>query len=377
MKLRISIVSYLLKDIFWRWREQPGNVFTRFAVAYALVLPSLALLGAFVLMADHLETRLRRNGIDLMFITEHITPTHMDFALRQQHPRLELLKEHGHFVQLLQLYSNARTPYTKTARVLEYPDASLQALTGIIDADLPVVYLSSSLPDGMHLRAEIAGFFFPAAVKRPSGMLGKYLQSDAILLPEGALPVIEHRGYSRVTLFKANDISQLEVLQKSLKQIAELDGTDFFIRSSLKLIGELNQLKSRQLVWRLGLALTAGGVLALVLGTLSVLEYQQRAYVIALLRSFGVKRRLVYSIQLLENALVVNVAGTSAFMSLIYIQHALYKTFSKSGGVAGSLSIEQMSTELLLIFICINVGVLLSTLPSLHVLRQDIGTILS
>jgi hypothetical protein len=377
MKSRISIVSYLLKDIFWRWREQPGNVFTRFTVAYTLVLPSLALLGAFVLIAHNLETRLKRNGIDLMFITEHISPTHSDFALRQNHPRLEPLRKQGHFVQLLQLFSNARTPYSKTARVLEYPDSALQGLTGIIEIDAPIIYLSTSFPEGMPMHIEIDSYFFDAVVKRPTGMLDKFLQADAVLLPEGSLPRVESRGYSRITLFKANKIPQLKPLQDALCQVADLDEKNVFIRSSLKLISDLNQLESQQLLWRFGLAVSAGGVLALVLGTLAVLEYRERAYIIALLRSFGVKCRLVYGFQLLENALIVNTAGSAAFASLLYIQHILYKTFSKSGGIAGSLSIEQMSTELLLIFICINIGVLLSTLPSLHVLRKDIGTILS
>ena len=88
MKLLISIVSYLLKDIFSRWREQPGNVLTRFTVAYALVLPSLALLGAFVLLANNLEARLKRNGIDTLFITEHVPSTSDHIASHQQHPRL-------------------------------------------------------------------------------------------------------------------------------------------------------------------------------------------------------------------------------------------------------------------------------------------------
>ena len=166
-------------------------------------------------------------------------------------------------------------------------------------------------------------------------------------------------------------------MHEALRRVSDLDKNNIFIQSSLKLIDDLNQLKSRQLLWRFGLAISAGGVLALVLGSLAVLEYRQRSYVIALLRSFGVKRRLVYCIQLLENTLIVNSAGAMAFISLIHIQHALYKTFSNSGNIASNLSSKQMSTELLLIFICINIGVLLSTLPSIHVLRKDIGTILN
>ncbi len=376
MKLLISIVSYLLKDIFWRWREQPGNVLTRFTVAYALVLPSLALLGAFVLMADNLESRLRRNGIDMLFISEHVTSNDDDIAASQLHPRLEPLARHGSMFQLLQLFASAGTSYAGSARVAAYPDASLTALAGLVSAANPIAYLSDTLPIGMPVRTEIDDHFFTARVCRPGGTIDKFFQGDVVLLPEGTLPRLESRGFSRITLFKANDITMLGELQESIRRMSELDKGNIFIRSSIKLLKDFSRLKARQLHWRLGLAATAGGVLALVLGTLAVLEYQQRAYVIALLRSFGIRRGLVYGMQLFENALVVNMAGMAAYFTLTYFQRALYKSFG-TGHAGSGLTLGQMFTELALIFACINIGVLLSTIPSMHVLKKDIGTILS
>lgn len=376
MKLLISIVSYLLKDIFSRWREQPGNVLTRFTVAYALVLPSLALLGAFVLLANNLEARLKRNGIDTLFITEHVPSTSDHIASHQQHPRLAPLAQHGTMFQLLMLFTSGKNPHSRSVRTAAYPDASLPALAGIVSADQPVVYLSETLPEGMVVRTEIDSHFFSAPVCRPSGMMGKFFQSDVVLLPEGTLPRVESRGGARITLFKVDNLARLAGIQNALRLTAELDKANLFVRSSLKLLKEFNSLKSRQLRWRFGLAVGAGGVLALVLGTLAVLEYQQRAYVIALLRSFGIKQSIVYVMQLFENALVVNLAGGAAYLTWGGFQHALYKAFN-SGQAPGALTMEQMMAELVLIFICINIGVLLSTIPSMHVLKKDIGTILS
>ncbi len=376
MKLLISIVSYLWKDIFWRWREQPGNVFTRFTVAYALVLPSLGLLGAFVLMANNLETRLKRNGIDTLFITEHVSSSHSEIATNQQYPRLAPLKRYGSMFQLLQLFISAKTPYSRGARVAAYPDSALTALAGMVTPDSPILLLSEALPEGMPIRTEIDNHFFAAQVRRPGGMIEKFFQGDVVLLPEGMLPRAESRGFSRITLFRADNISELGALQKGLQLTAELDKSSLYIRSSLKLLDDLNKLKSRQVRWRLGLAAVSGGVLALVLGTLAVLEYQQRSYVIALLRSFGVRRSVVYGMQLFENALIVNMAATAAYFSFTYVQRTLYKSFGSGAGTT-NLSAEQMLAELLMIFVCINIGVLLSTLPALHVLKKDIGTILS
>lgn len=376
MKLLILIVSYLLKDIFWRWREQPGNVLTRFTVAYALVLPSLALLGAFVAMAGSLEARLKRNGIDTLFISEHVTSSSDDIASSQQQPRLSPLGRHGTMFQLMQLFSGGKNPYTRNVRTVAYPEASLPALSGMISAEYPVVYLSENLPEGMLVRTEIDKHFFTAPVLRPQGMIGRFFQTDVVLLPEGMLPRVESRGFSRITLLKVKKLAELANLQQALKLTAKFDKTNLFVRSSLKLLNDFNSLKSRQVKWRLGLAIGAGGVLALVLGTLAVLEYQQRAYVITLLRSFGIRQSIVYVMQLFENGLVVNLAGGAAYLTWSVFQNVLYKAFN-SGRAPMALTPEQMTAELILIFACINIGVLLSTIPSLHVLKKEVGTILS
>ncbi|MBT8042606.1 MAG: hypothetical protein KJN98_05505 [Pontiella sp.] len=376
MKLLISIVSYLLKDIFWRWREQPGNVLTRFTVAYALVLPSLALLGTFVLMAENLETRLKRSGIDTLFVTQHISAASDDVASGQIHPRMDPLKRYGTVFQLLQLFVSAKTPHGSMARVAAYPDSTLSALSGLITRHGPILFFSDTLPVGMPIRTEIDNHFFTARVCRLDGLVEKFFQGNVVLVPEGMLPRVENRGFSRVMMLKANHIDEIAALQRAVQLTAKLDDTKVYVRSSLKLLADLNTLKSKQVRWRLGLAGASGGVLALVLGTLAVLEYQQRSYVIALLRSFGVRRSVVYAMQLFENALIVNGAGIAAYFTLTLTQSALYRSFG-AGSIASGLSSDQMSAEIVMIFVCINIGVLLSTLPALHVLRKDIGTILS
>jgi hypothetical protein len=374
MKLLISIGSYLLKDILWRWREQPGNVLTRFVVAFALVLPSLGLLGGFVIMAENLEQRLKRNGIDTVFVTESVSSNSDDLASHQRHMRFAPLSEYGEMFQLLQLYGSAQTAHAENVRVVAYPDASLAALDEMIDPDRTVVFLSDTLPVGMPVHAEIDRHFFSAQVQRPSGMVAKLFQDNVVLIPEGMLPRLEARGFMRISLLKAHDLAMIRPLQDAIRMTARLDKLRVYIRSSVKLLDDLKNLRSRQVVWRIALALTAGGVLALVLGTLAVLEYQQRAYVIALLRSFGIRRWAVYVVQLLENAFVVNLAGFSAYVTLVYFQKAIYRGY---GRLSAGLSFEQMTVELVLIFTCLNIGVLLSTLPSMHVLKKDIGTVLS
>lgn len=376
MRPSISIASYLLKDIFWRWREQPGNVLTRFAITYVLVFPSLALLGGFVLVSHNLEEKLQRTGIDLLFITEHVPGIQGGGAARCRHPRLECLKPCGEVVELHELFGNAKTALASPARIAAYPDSALGALDGLISAAAPMVYLSDSLPAGTPVRVELDRHFFNVPVQRPAGMVGKFFQGDAVLVPEGMLPRLEGYGFSRVTLFKARDPSSLGALQETLRLMARLDRSELFLHGSTRLLDEFNRLKSRQLRWRFGLAFAAGGVLALVLGTLAMLEYRQRAYVVALLRSFGVHRAQVFLVQLLEGMLVVNLAGMAAYGTLIHVQRALYASFSP-GRFVPVLSPEELQAELWLVFGCINLGALLATLPAVCVLRREIGTILS
>ncbi len=375
MKLLISIGSYLLKDTCWRWREQPGSVLTRFVVAYALVLPSLGLLGAFALMADHLEARLKRDGIDMLYVTEQVFPRSDDIAARQRHALYAQLAEHGTMFQLLQLFGAAKTPESSAARVVAYPDASIRHLSGVIAPESPVVFLSDALPAGMPIRAEVDKHHVEARARRPTGTLAKLFQENVLLVPEGMLPRLELNGHLRVSLLKADDVAALRGLERAVRLTAKLDERSVFTRGSTKLLDDLERLKSKQARWRFGLAVAGGGVLALVLGTLAVLEYQQRAYVIALLRGFGVRRWMVYVAQLLENAVVVNLAGVAAYFTLACGQRALYRAFG-AGAMAG-FSFERMLAEVVVILACVNVGVLISTLPALRALRKEVGTILS
>ena len=375
MKLLISISSYLLKDTFWRWREQPGTILTRFVVVYALVLPSLGLLGAFALMAGSLETRLRRNGIDMMYVSEQVYSRSDDRASFQRQPRYAPLARYGSMFQLLQLFGLAKSYESDTARIVAYPDASIPYLGGIITPESPVVFLSDALPTGMPIHTEIDNHFFEARVQRPSGMLSKFFQENVVLVPEGMLPRLEMKGHIRISILKTDNLSALRGLEQAVRMTAKLDKRNVFVRSSLKLLDDLERLKLLQIQWRLGLAIAAGGVLALVLGTLTVLEYRQRAFVIALLRSFGVRRWMVFGAQLLESAVVVNMAGAAAYFTLAYTQRALYRAFG-AGALAG-FSFERMFVEVLVIFTCINIGVVISTWPAFHILRKEVGVILS
>ncbi|HZV33230.1 MAG TPA: hypothetical protein VFB72_01535, partial [Verrucomicrobiae bacterium] len=150
------------------------------------------------------------------------------------------------------------------------------------------------------------------------------------------------------------------------------------IQSALPLVHELDELKRRRIEWEGLLAAMLGGAVALVYGAIAVLEFRQNLYVGALLRSFGSPPVLLFLKYLFENILLVNLAAILALTLTAMLHSAIFgglglptDALNSSGGN------PYTSAAVLSVFVWINAGALLSSLPVAIGLRQPVGEILS
>src|SRR5258708_32417648 len=74
MKSSTLIVSYLWKDTWKRWREQPGSPMARLFVTILLVAVATAILVSFQLMERGLQERLDRFTLDTPLYLPHVPP---------------------------------------------------------------------------------------------------------------------------------------------------------------------------------------------------------------------------------------------------------------------------------------------------------------
>src|SRR5688572_18436193 len=96
MKSSTLIVSYLWKDTFSRWLEQPSTVLARIFVGALMVAVATFILVAFLMLERALRERLENFGINTLVVKEMVMvndPELLPFAQRPD--RLEGLALYG------------------------------------------------------------------------------------------------------------------------------------------------------------------------------------------------------------------------------------------------------------------------------------------
>jgi hypothetical protein len=144
------------------------------------------------------------------------------------------------------------------------------------------------------------------------------------------------------------------------------------IQSALPLMRELEELRRRHLQWRAVLAGILGAAVALVYGAIAVLEFRQNLFVGALLRSFGAPARLLYFRHWLENAALANFASLGALFIVFLLQPMILESLGFSTPPP-----KDANGPAAMIFLWVNLGAFLSSLPVAAGLRQPVGEILS
>src|SRR5436190_2986888 len=133
MKSWTLIASYLLKDTWSRWLEQPSSVLSRIFVGSLLVTVATVILVAFNLLERNLRARLENFGINTIVAREMLTGTDPEVLPNQiRADRLETFQRYGDEIRLRQYYIRAQTPWTKDLMVMSYNDEALPFLAELV-----------------------------------------------------------------------------------------------------------------------------------------------------------------------------------------------------------------------------------------------------
>lgn len=379
MRSSILIAFYLWKDTWKRWFEQPGSVLARATVTVLTVGLATLLLVAFSLLENSLKRQLESFGLSSVLINETYASGSSNPMTRND--RFHHMQDWGQWLTLHQLFSSAKLNDGGTVSVYTYGKDSLDALAPILSPEHPFVLLSYRKKEFITLDFEIDGYYFRGITRKPLPFLGPVFSGQALLVPEGSLPAQESVGHIITTLLRAHPegpgLPSIEDRVEAMQEVARLDDSHLSIRSSLDLHKKLKDLQSNQMRWRLIMAGVVGTVLALIFGTISLLEFRQNLFIGALLRSFGTPRRTLFLRTLLENIFVANLFAIAS-MSLVAALHGtLFKVFSLPAEVVRFNASAYLSLETALIFLYVNIGACLSTLPVYFALKKPVGEILS
>lgn len=382
MKSSTLIASYLWKDTWSRWLEQPSSVLSRIFVGSLLVTVATVILVAFHLLERNLRSRLEAFGVNTIITRLPVSGSDHEALPNLARPDLLApLGAHGEKIRLRQYYTRANTPWHRDLTALSYGDDALPMLAGRLSPQTPHVILSETMPENTLLPFTLGQQNDIAVVRRPDGFLRPLAgQQNALLVPMGWAPDTERIGYVETVLFRRNDQAPTahHVVASLRNLFAFEQKAPPQIQSALGMIKELEALQARQVRWRSALAGLLGLAVALVFGAIAVLEFRQNAYVSALLRSFGAPGRALYIRQWIENAVLANFAAIAAILILACFHEQIFGLFGFPRDLLDLRAANPyFSREMALILLWVNVGAFLSSISVAIGLKKPVGEILS
>ena len=381
MKSSTLIASYLWKDTWKRWLEQPSSPLARLFVTGLLVLVATVILVSFHLLERSLRERLERFGLNTVLVRETVLGDSKELVVYGPSPdRLAPLAQWGRKLRLRQLFMRGQSEWQNNLLVLSYQPEGLPLLAALISPETPVLCLSENLPEASLVRVTLNRQSTLACVRRPQGWLRSLATEDMLLVPQGMLADEERLGFVETTVFQRHPTAPpVEQVVAAIHTLAAVDRrTPPQVQSALGLIRELEKLKERQMQWRSLLAAVLGVALSLVYGAIAILEFRQNLFVSALLRSFGAPRQFLYWRHLLENIWLANLAAVGAVGAVAFLHGTLFETLGFSRTVLDySGGNPYTSSTIISIFFWVNIGAFLSSLPIAAGLRQPVGTILN
>ncbi len=382
MKSSTLIASYLWKDTWKRWCEQPGSPLARMFVTGLLVAVATVILVAFQLLERSLRSRLERFGLDTLLVRASVTSDSPGFFRKGEGPDpLALLAANGRKLRLRQLFTRGQTEWQENnLLVFTYPPEALPMLAAMLSPETAVVCLSDTLPKNSLVRVQIGRRSLLADVARPQDWLRALSTDDILLVPQGWLADEEQLGWIETTIYqRAPTAPPLDRIIAAVNVLSALEQrAPPQIQSALPLMRELDELQARQLEWRSLLAAILGLAVALVYGSIAVLEFRQNLYVSALLRSFGAPAPMLYFKHWLENILLVNLGALMAVLAVALLHTTIFGTFGLPGEVSNTTGDNPYTSSVIAsIFLWINVGALLSSLPVAAGLRRPVGELLN
>lgn len=378
MKSSTLIASYLWRDTWKRWREQPASPLARLFVTVSLVTVATIILVGFDLAERSLRERLANFGLDTLLVRRTITTGSPDFVRRGEGADvLAALENYGQEVRFKQLFVRAQTEWQANGVIVfSYSQKALVYLAGLTAPRTSVIYLSEVLPPDTELRTQVGRRSLIATVVRPQGWLHALSSEDMLLVPQGWLPDEEQLGWLETTVFqRAVSAPPMEKIVAAVNLLAAANRQmPPQIQSAIPLLRELDELKSRRLQWQGVLAALLGAVVALVYGAIAWLEFQQNLFVGALLRSFGVPSRFLYLAHWMENLVLANVAALTAVMLVLRLHATIFGPLRVANLSSGH---ADFSFSMLSVLVWVNLGALLSSLPVAFGLQRQVGEVLN
>jgi len=372
----ILIVSYLWKDTWKRWFEQPGSILARIVVTGIMVSISIVLLVAFSMQVNKIKQQMEAFGLDNMLVIE--TVSGKDLEKGKVETRFSGIGQYGELLTVKKLLVRGKSSEGDRVAVVSYTEDAVVPLHHYLKFGHSEILISKKYPQGMIIDVEVEGEWIRAVCLEPREHEEKLLQGETLFIPSEQYEYYEGSGYSISYYLKRDqDAPTIEMISDTIRSVVSNDQRGRVdIRSSAAIKEKLAQLEKQQDILKYVMAGLLGGALALIYGTLAVLEFKEQRYVAALMRSFGVPKIFLASRNIIESVLIVNSVSFGVIYGLMKVHNKVFKAL-KLQNAEVDLNALYLSDQVLWVIAFVNVGVVLSSVPTIRAMSKPVGKILS
>ena len=379
----ILIPGYLLRNTLHRWIENLASPATKVMVPLLLSVLALLILGALRAAEAGLREQLERDDLRMIRLVEN---RYGDFA---KNPTGTIAGERSLWAPYCERYESfqtlpfsvetrwsPRTPVVVYDQALSFIDLPEPEVTGPREI---LLYADKASDNGLEtvlfqkMKLTVGTRSLPNPVK-------EFFDGRAFLLvPIEMIESEMDRGYTHIQLLIPPTAEESISLETKVRSFSLLEKRSIRTSSSTALLKRLRSLLDGQKAARLILGLTITLILSLILASLSLLEFRQEAYLMALLRSFGVGVGMLLAHIFLETCFLT-ILGVVLGVLLVerFVPMGMEALSGSVPGLRADFSqVSMVESDLQLLAIASVVGVCLAVLPVFVGLRKRPGLILS
>jgi len=379
MKLLILIPSYLSKNTFKKWCENPISPLSKVIITLLLTLLSILVLVFFAEAKNQLLNQLKKSNSYTIYISEQIGSKTSPQLLRKSYDEENLWYENfspEHITYIRQPFMFTKDSKGKSIPVIIF-NQSLPHLRQTKN-NYPTAWLLSKSPVDITRKEEVfidGVSMFVTPAKMPEVLSTNINLEQAIAIPiEMAEPILT-KGFTTHIIASLESAEQVEQFTSITSAYYKAEKRRTLSFSALEILTAIKQLSALQNKIRIGIVLITGFILATILGTIAWLEFRQEAYLLALLRTFGSPRFLLLIHSLLENLFLIAIAIAIAFKSWQPIYTSITNV-TKNPNFSDVSQIPLQQEDIAIIILAATTGVILAIIPIIFGLKKQPGLIL-
>ncbi len=379
MKYMILIPTYLWKNTFRRWFENPISPLSKILITILLSLLSLLILVTFSQSKIEWLNRLKTSNSYRIHFSEIIESGKAINSLSKTLLEIKLWeKQFGsdHVYTIIKPNIRANSNGSKLFPIIVYHRPFSNS--PISTSDAPKAFLlnkdsSDTIGDS---DVSISNKFLNVTHHPfPEELSNIIEEPQVVALPLEMIDSIIHIGYISHTVANFESIDQVKEFSKLTNAYYDAEGRQIEETSSLAILAEVEHFNHIQDLIRIGIVLCCGTILAIILGAIAWLEFNQELYLTALFQSFGVPAPLLLFHIVAENTVVIAVGIVSSLLlwKPIYLQLTGSIDYLSR---LNSSSITIQKTDLHVILYFAIASLLLATAPIAYGLRKPPGLVL-